>query len=158
MANQFVGKEKVVSIVDDGPEKLITLKTGETLRVAEVLLPKIVTDKATDFEGSAKELKYITIADEIMLLLTNAYMVKLGEIETLLAYVQNVTENNYTYATRLIWGRRNKLAAKIGKNGIYLKDLVDIMMEDPKETAQVKTAAKSQANQNLGPNREIRRG
>lgn len=159
MAKQFVGQDKVVSIVDDNLEKIITLASGETIRASEHLLPKLVTDKPVKHEGSAKELKYMIIADEVNLLLTDVYMIKLGDIETLLMYIKNVIDNNYTYATRLIWAKRNPLAGRIGKNGIYLKDLIDIMKEDPKITNEVKNEAQKTAQRvDLGPAGEVRRG
>lgn len=152
--SQYIGKEKVTTITEDGDEKIVLLKSGETIRLSKNLFDKVVTKAPVEHNGTAKELKMMTVADELAILLTDVYMLRYSEVETLLHFLQTVTDNNYSYATRLLWGKINPLAGKLGKRGVSLKDVNTVLKEDPKLAEEIKQMAQADA----AANREIQRG
>lgn len=139
---QYIGSDRVQTITEDGAEKIVLLKSGEVLRVSQYLFEKLVTTKPVEHNGSAKELKIMTIVDEIIVLLTDVYGIKNSDVDSIAGFMQNVAQNNYVYATRLLWSKISPQAGKLGIYGVTLKDVKNVLMENPVLTESVQAEGK----------------
>ena len=128
--NSFKGKyvalEKIKSLTQDGEFYVVLFKNGQTLRLPECLLLTMVKDKPSETKGmtlTPNQLRMMTIADEIEILLRNHYLLNVGEVDRVCQFVSTVVKNNFSLATRILWGGK-------GEYKISLKELNDVFVKN----------------------------
>lgn len=131
--NRFIAQKKIRGVVkgEDGLNT-VTFKDNSTIVLPDCLLTTMVSDGPAESKGlplTPSQLRMMTIADELEVLLRDHYCLNVGEVDRFCQYLSNVIKNNFELATRMLWGGKGEYLISLSAVNKVLKDNSEKILE-----------------------------